>query len=67
MENHHISTQLKQLLKRGYSIEDARTLLNAPEALVDKVILEYLDTQNLEQQTLLSQQSQARYAMMLGR
>ncbi|QEQ95568.1 hypothetical protein [Neptunomonas concharum] len=66
MENHHLSAQLKQLLKRGYSIEDVKNLVTAPRAIVDQAILEFQLEQQTARQLEASQQNQARYAMGLG-
>ncbi len=65
MEYHHISAQLKQLLKQGYSIEDIRNLVVAPRSILDTAITEFLNEQKSEANLILSQQSQASYAMGL--
>ncbi|BBB28369.1 hypothetical protein [Neptunomonas japonica] len=65
MEHHHIGVQLKQLLKRGYSINDAKKLLKAPLDITEKAMHEVMADNNSEQKALLSQRNQARYAMRL--
>jgi len=65
MEHHHFSAQMKQLLKRGYSIEDARNLIGAPQEVVDRVIIELQQEQLCEEKVLLNQHNQAKYAMGL--
>ncbi|WP_028467936.1 hypothetical protein [Neptunomonas japonica] len=65
MEHHHIGVQLKQLLKRGYSITDAKKLLKAPLDISEKTIREVMADNSSEQKALLSQRNQASYAMRL--
>lgn len=65
MEHHHISAQLKQLLKQGYSIEDIRNLIVAPRNILDTAIQEFLNEQKSESSLIMSQQNQASYAMGL--
>lgn len=65
MDHHHISVQLKQLLKRGYSMTDARKLLNCPQDMTEQVALELVAGKHSEQRALHSQYHQARYAMGL--
>lgn len=66
MEIHHLNAQLKQLVSRGYSISDIRTLINAPQSLLDKAIADYEAENSLNRTLLNAQSSQARYAMHLG-
>ncbi len=67
MECHHAKTQIQQLLKCGYKAEDIKPMVNAQQSVIDQAIIEF----QLEQQSYLkaqrSQQSQASYAMRLGR
>ncbi|MBQ0832858.1 hypothetical protein [Marinobacter sp.] len=65
MEHHHISVQLKQLLKRGYSINDAQNLLTAPREVIEQATRDCIADKYVAQRTLLSQHHQARYAMGL--
>lgn len=65
MEHHHLSVQLKQLLKRGYSMLEAEKLLNSPREITEQAVRELLANKHSEQRTLHSQQQQARYAMRL--
>lgn len=67
MEHHHISVQLKQLLKRGYSMADAKKLLNGPQDITEQAGLELVASKHSEQRALHSQYHQARYAMGLPR
>ncbi|MGY8871977.1 MAG: hypothetical protein ACKVJE_16180 [Pseudomonadales bacterium] len=65
MEHHHIGVQLKQLLKRGYSITDAQKLLRAPLDITEAAMREVMADKSSEQKSLLSQRNQANYAMRL--
>ncbi|WP_293268278.1 hypothetical protein [Neptunomonas sp.] len=65
MEHHHIGVQLKQLLKRGYSISDAKKQLRAPLDISEEVIREVMADKQSEQTILRSQCNQAYYAMRL--
>lgn len=65
MDHHHLSAQLKQLLKRGYSLDDIRRQISAPAGQLDLAIQNYLSEQSSEARTLSSQQHQAFYAMRL--
>ena len=65
MEHHHVSVQLKQLLKRGYSITDAQQQLRAPRDITEAAIREVMADKHSEQKALLSQRNQASYAMRL--
>ncbi len=66
MNDHHLKTQLKQLLKRGYSEIDVRNLAIAPKNLVDQAITEFNADQRLNEQTIRIQHNQASFAMRLG-
>ena len=67
MEHHHISVQLKQLLKRGYTMTEAKKLLNSPQDETEQAVLELVASNHSEQQALHNQYNQARYAMRLPR
>lgn len=62
MEHLHIETQVKQLLRRGYSAKDVRHMVTAPEATLDRIISEHQQ----DRQIACSQHNQASYAMQLG-
>jgi len=66
MEKHHIIGQLKQLLRRGYSIDDVRNLAIGPRALVEQAILEYQSQQAQEEKIERPLRQQAEFAMYLG-
>ncbi|SFF87595.1 hypothetical protein [Neptunomonas qingdaonensis] len=65
MEHHHISVQLTQLLKRGYSMSDAKNLLNVPQEITEQAGVELVASKHSELRALHSQYHQARYAMRL--
>ncbi|WP_372738807.1 hypothetical protein [Neptunomonas sp.] len=65
MEHHHISVQLTQLLKRGYSMTDAKKLLNGPQEITEQAGVELVASKQSQQRALHSQYHQARYAMRL--
>ncbi|RVU29949.1 hypothetical protein [Neptunomonas marina] len=65
MDHHQLSAQLKQLLKRGYSIDDAKQMITAPTTMLEQVVSEYLAEQAIAQRNMVSQQNQANYAMGL--
>lgn len=67
MAHHDLSTQLKQLLKRGYSIEDIRNLVIAPRAELERAILDFEHQQRLERQQARNLRGQADFAMGLRR
>lgn len=67
MTHHDLNAQLKQLLKRGYSIEDIRSLIIAPRAELEQAILEYQHQQRQERQQARVLRGQADFAMGLGR
>lgn len=66
MTETNLKTQLKQLLKRGYSEIDVRNLAIAPKHLVDQAIAEFHADQNIADQALRVQHNQASFAMRLG-
>lgn len=66
MTDNNLKTQLKQLLKRGYSEIDVRNLAIAPLHLVDQAITEFHAEQRLLEQNLQIQHNQASFAMRLG-
>lgn len=66
MDKMHIQAQLKQLLSRGYTINDVRQMLTAPKNLLEQVIAEYQQERNFNQQNMTIQRQQAEYAMHLG-
>ena len=65
MEHHRISVQLKQLLKRGYSMTEATKLLNGPQDITEQAVLELVASKHSEQRALHIPYNQARYAMRL--
>ncbi|GGO78428.1 hypothetical protein GCM10011348_10320 [Marinobacterium nitratireducens] len=67
MNHQDLNTQLKQLLKSGYSIDDIRNLVIAPRAELEQAILEYQHQQRLERQQARVLRGQADFAMGLGR
>ncbi|NVK41849.1 MAG: hypothetical protein HWE39_11455 [Oceanospirillaceae bacterium] len=67
MTHHDLNAQLKQLLKRGYSIDDVRNLIIAPRAELEQAILEYQHQQRRERQQARVLRGQADFAMGLGR
>ena len=67
MTHHDLNAQLKQLLKRGYSIEDIRSLIIAPRAELEQAILEYQHQESQERQQARVLRGQADFAMGLGR
>lgn len=66
MTENTVKTQLKQLLKRGYSEIDVRNLAIAPKHLVDQAITEFNTDQRCSDHTLRIQHNQASFAMRLG-
>lgn len=66
MTETNLKTQLKQLLKRGYSEIDVRNLAIAPKHLVEQAIAEFHADQRIADQTLRIQHNQASFAMRLG-
>lgn len=66
MDKMHLQAQLKQLLSRGYTINDVRQMLTAPKNLLDQVIAEYQRDHSFNQQNMNIQRQQAEYAMHLG-
>ncbi|MBS98753.1 MAG: hypothetical protein CMI01_08755 [Oceanospirillaceae bacterium] len=63
---HHFTNDLQQLLKRGYSADDLRTVLSAPADLVDRAVLQYRE-EIQQRQHDRKLHSQATYAMRLQR
>lgn len=66
MDKMHLQAQLKQLLSRGYTINDVRHMLTAPKNLLEQVIAEYQQEHHFNQQNMSIQRQQAEYAMHLG-
>ncbi|WP_299180010.1 hypothetical protein [uncultured Neptuniibacter sp.] len=66
MMNNTLKTQLKQLLKRGYSEHDVRNLAIAPKQVIDQAINEFHAEQRVHDHTLQIQHNQASFAMRLG-
>ncbi|MGB0466259.1 MAG: hypothetical protein ACPGF7_01855 [Pontibacterium sp.] len=66
MEKIQVAAQFKQLLSRGYSVQDIRNLLTAPKTLVDQIIFEYQGEIRTARQNRRIQRTQAEYAMRLG-
>ena len=66
MDKMHLQAQLKQLLSRGYTLNDVRHLLSAPKSLLEQVITEHQQEHNAIQQNMSIQRQQAEYAMHLG-
>ena len=66
MTEDHLKTQLKQLLKRGYSEIDVVNMSIAPKTIVDQAIAEFSSEQNIAEKNLEVQHNQASYAMRLG-
>jgi hypothetical protein len=66
MTENMLKTQLKQLLKRGYSEIDVLNLAIAPKHLVDQAISEFKADQRCIEHTLSIQHHQASFAMRLG-
>lgn len=64
---HHlqIKARLTQLLNGGYSIEDIRTLIQAPKMIVDQALRDFEASERASQRTLHMQRRQAEYAMHL--
>jgi len=59
-----LTAQLKQLLNRGYSVDDLRNLVTAPHEVLEQAIREHhLQEQSRHQNRLL--QGQADFAMRL--
>ncbi|MBV0932356.1 hypothetical protein [Marinobacterium weihaiense] len=62
----HLTAQLRQLLERGYSIEDVRNLVAAPHDILEQAIREHrLQERSRRHDRLI--QGQADFAMRLGR
>jgi len=62
----HLTAQLKQLLNRGYSVDDVRNLVTAPHEVLEQAIHEHrLQEHSRRHDRLL--QGQAEFAMRLGR
>lgn len=61
-----LTTQLKQLLKRGYSEMDVRNLALAPKNIVDQAIAEFHAEERIHEKTIQIQHNQANFAMRLG-
>lgn len=66
MTENNLKSQLKQLLKRGYSEVDVRNLAMAPKHIVDEAIAEFDADMMQEEQTSKVQHNQASFAMSLG-
>lgn len=66
MDKMHLSAQLKQLMSRGYSINDVTHMLTAPKNLIDQVVAEYQQEHSSHRQNMNIQRQQAEYAMHLG-
>ncbi|MBP0050072.1 hypothetical protein H9C73_15190 [Marinobacterium sp. AK62] len=61
----HLTAQLRQLLDRGYSIEDVRNLVAVPHEVLEQAIREHrLQERSRRHDRLL--QGQADFAMRLG-
>lgn len=67
MTHQDLSVQIKQLLKRGYSIDDVRKLVIAPHLELERAILEFQHQQKLEQHQARTLRGQADFAMGLRR
>ncbi|MBR9827193.1 MAG: hypothetical protein GYB41_00845 [Oceanospirillales bacterium] len=66
MSSIRLTAQLKQLLNRGYSIEDVRNLVAVPHEVLEQAIREHrLQERSRCHDRLL--QGQAEFAMRLGR
>ncbi len=66
MTHHHLKSQLEQLLRDGYSIEDIRNLVTAPKSLMDQAIAAHNLDAKAQRKARNLQRSQAEYAMCLG-
>lgn len=65
MSTIQLTAQLKQLLDRGYSIEDIRNLVTAPHEVLEQALHEHhLQERSRRHARLL--QGQANFAMQLG-
>lgn len=67
MDHHKLSTQLKQLLKQGYSKDEIRNLVIAPRAQVEQALCELQTQYNREQQHARVLRGQADFAISLRR
>lgn len=66
MKEINLTTQLKQLLKRGYSEMEVRNLAIAPKHIVEQAITEFRAEQHIHDKTIQLQHNQASFAMRLG-
>lgn len=64
--DHHITNDLQQLLRRGYSADDLTTNLSFPAELVEKALSQY-QAEIRQRQHDRALHSQATYAMRLQR
>jgi hypothetical protein len=67
MDHQKLSTQLKQLLKQGYSKDEIRNLVIAPRAIVEQVLCELQHQHSREQQQARILRHQADFAISLRR
>lgn len=67
MDHHKLGTQLKQLLKQGYSQDEIRNLVIAPRAAVEQALCELQSQHNREQQQARTLRGQADFAISLRR
>lgn len=65
MDHQDLSAQLKQLLKRGYSLDDIRNLVIAPRPVLERAIREFEHQSRAERHQSRMLQRQADYAMRL--
>ncbi|ANG61384.1 hypothetical protein A8C75_02150 [Marinobacterium aestuarii] len=67
MDHNKLSTQLKQLLKQGYSKDEIRNLIIAPRAAVEQALCELQSQHNQQQQQARILRGQADFAISLRR
>jgi hypothetical protein len=67
MDHEKLSSQLKQLLKQGYSKDEIRNLIIAPRAVVEQVLCELQSQYNQQQQQARILRGQADFAISLRR